>query len=178
MMPLLLPAPRVKLFDILEELESERPKIRADCKGGPRPCPWIMCRWHAIWSLNDSSKPILMPGEKPKHPLMKKTDEEILARMDRLRQTCIMDVIDMGGVTLEEIGDNVLLVTRERVRQIEGHWKNVKMKDGTIVTQFVGAINRIKHSKARRRKLEQFNEDDIFHEQAYPTWIPDKRRGY
>jgi hypothetical protein len=28
------------------KLLSQRPRTRADCEAGPRPCPWTTCRYH------------------------------------------------------------------------------------------------------------------------------------
>jgi hypothetical protein len=25
---------------------QERPRVRGDCEEGPRPCPWVQCRYH------------------------------------------------------------------------------------------------------------------------------------
>jgi hypothetical protein len=38
---------------------------------------------------------------------------------DELRHSCALDLADLGGLKLHEVGD-VLHVTRERIRQIEG----------------------------------------------------------
>jgi DNA-directed RNA polymerase specialized sigma subunit len=27
-------------------LLQERPRVRGDCEDGPRPCPWVQCRYH------------------------------------------------------------------------------------------------------------------------------------
>ncbi len=35
-----------------------------------------------------------------------------------MKESCVLDVADRGGITLEEVGD-ALGLTRERVRQIE-----------------------------------------------------------
>jgi DNA-directed RNA polymerase sigma subunit (sigma70/sigma32) len=38
--------------------------------------------------------------------------------MDNPTASCVLDVADNGGITLEEVGE-LLGVTRERIRQIE-----------------------------------------------------------
>lgn len=83
----------------------ERPRTRGECEDGPRPCPWVGCRFHLYLDADDWGHvklnfPHLEPGEIP--------------------DTCALDVVDEHplGVTLDEVARR-LNVTRERVRQIE-----------------------------------------------------------
>lgn len=82
----------------------ERPITRGDCQGGPRPCPWVSCRYHMYLSVNPETGAITInfPDLEPWE----------------LRETCTLDITDQGPRTLEEVG--VLMnLTRERVRQLE-----------------------------------------------------------
>ncbi len=46
--------------------------------------------------------------------------------------TCVLDVADQGGVTLEEVG-SLMGVTRERIRQIEEKaLRKIKTRDVTV----------------------------------------------
>jgi hypothetical protein len=46
--------------------------------------------------------------------------------------SCVLDVADQGGLTLEEIGD-LLGVTRERIRQIEAvALRRVRLRDASV----------------------------------------------
>lgn len=90
---------------ILDEFAPERPKTRGDCAGGERPCPWVSCRYHLY--LDAKARSIQF-----NHPDVDEGD------LDRLVETCALDVADRGGVTLEVIA-RLLNLTRERVRQIE-----------------------------------------------------------
>ena len=38
--------PTEELFPAEDGAPPDRPRTRADCLKGPRPCPWIMCRHH------------------------------------------------------------------------------------------------------------------------------------
>ena len=82
----------------------ERPRTRAECAGGARPCPWVACKHHLYLDINPETGsikinfPDLEPWELP--------------------HTCALDVADAGALTLEEIGV-VTNLTRERVRQVE-----------------------------------------------------------
>lgn len=86
---------------LAEELQRERPKTRGDCKDGPRPCPYLSCRFHLLLEVTPSGS-IALP----------------LVDLDDVADTCALDVADRGGMTLEAVG-SLLGVTRERVRQIE-----------------------------------------------------------
>jgi len=82
----------------------ERPRTRAECAGGARPCPWVACKHHLYLDINPRTGsikinfPDLEPWELP--------------------HTCALDIADQGALTLEEIGV-VTNLTRERVRQVE-----------------------------------------------------------
>jgi hypothetical protein len=84
---------------------SQLPASRTECRGGPRPCPLVSCRYHLYLDVdprNGSLKlnfPDLQPWELP--------------------CSCALDVAEEAGVTLDLIGARMGL-TRERARQIEG----------------------------------------------------------
>lgn len=92
--------------EALAELERERPRTRADCVNGPRPCPFVSCRYNLFLDVNPDNGAIrfAFPGKA----------------LDELEHTCALDVADAGGVTLDAIGQ-LLNVTRERIRQIESN---------------------------------------------------------
>jgi hypothetical protein len=77
-----------------------RPRTRGDCVNGPRPCPWVGCRYHLceVGGGDGRAARVALEG---------------------LSETCALDVADRGGCTLDEIGA-LWRITRERVRQIEG----------------------------------------------------------
>ena len=84
-------------------LKLLRPRTRADCIDGPRPCPWVSCREHLYLDTSAAGSiklnfPDLEPGE--------------------LEHSCALDIADAGGATLEGTG-KILNITRERARQIE-----------------------------------------------------------
>jgi addiction module HigA family antidote len=57
----------------------DRPKTRADCIDGPRPCPWIGCRQHMYATILPSG------AIKPDHP-----DREVW----EMTETCSLDLAD------------------------------------------------------------------------------------
>ncbi len=93
-----------ELDAIMREMEERRPRSRADCAGGQRPCMFISCKHHLYLDVNPSTGSI-----KLNFP-----DREVW----ELDETCALDVADRGGITLEEVG-TIMNLTRERIRQVE-----------------------------------------------------------
>lgn len=83
------------------EVINGRPRTRAECCDGPRPCPWVACRYHLALDVTPTGT-IVIAHDDP-------TQMEV---------TCALDVAEAGGVTLEVVG-GLMGFTRERSRQIE-----------------------------------------------------------
>jgi hypothetical protein len=79
------------------------PPTRAHCANGPRPCPWVGCKYHLYLDVNQDTGTIRFNFP----------DKEIW----ELEHTCALDLADEGELTLDQIGD-VMNLTRERVRQV------------------------------------------------------------
>ncbi len=90
--------------EIIREVDAQRPRSRADCAAGPRPCMYISCKHHLYLDVNPATGSI-----KLNFP-----DKEIW----EMGETCALDVADRGGITLEEVGA-IMNLTRERIRQVE-----------------------------------------------------------
>jgi hypothetical protein len=97
---------RLAIYQEGESLTTDefgpRPATRADC-GTERPCPYVGCRYNLYLDVTVTGNlkmnfPDLFP--------------------ENMKVSCVLDVADSGGVTLEETGER-LNMTRERVRQIE-----------------------------------------------------------
>ncbi len=93
-----------ELDAIIREIEAQRPRSRADCANGARPCMFISCKHHLYLDVNPATGSI-----KLNFP-----DREVW----ELEETCALDVADRGGITLEEVG-TIMNLTRERIRQVE-----------------------------------------------------------
>ena len=93
-----------EMEEIVREVEAARPRTRADCAQGPRPCMFISCKHHLYLDVNPATGSI-----KLNFP-----DKEIW----EMEETCALDVADRGGITLEEVGA-IMNLTRERIRQLE-----------------------------------------------------------
>jgi hypothetical protein len=122
--------------EILDELDLEAPRTRADCIDGPRPCPWVRCEWHALWVLR--SDRLL--------PLKQYTDEQLVEIISTMEHSCVLDICDMGGATLDLAGE-VLGTTRERIRQIIEEYAKVSRSGVRFQT---GALAKLRHPKTVR----------------------------
>jgi hypothetical protein len=90
--------------ELLDTISKMRPKTRADCINGPRPCLFVSCKHNLYLDVNPETGSI-----KLNFP-----DKEIW----ELEYTCALDVAEKGGITLEEVG-TIMNLTRERIRQVE-----------------------------------------------------------
>lgn len=86
------------------ETDYWKPRTRAECAGGPRPCPFISCKHHLYVDVSPRTGAI-----KLNFP-----DLEVW----ELSESCALDVADRGGTTLEDVGA-IMNLTRERIRQVE-----------------------------------------------------------
>jgi hypothetical protein len=90
--------------ELLKTIDAQRPRTRADCVNGPRPCLFVSCKHNLYLDVNPETGSI-----KLNFP-----DKEIW----ELEHTCALDVAEKGGITLEEVGA-IMNLTRERIRQVE-----------------------------------------------------------
>lgn len=84
--------------------DEPRPKSRAECANGIRPCPFVSCKHHLYLDVSERTGAI-----KLNFP-----DIEV----EDMKESCALDVADRGGTTLEEVGA-IMNLTRERIRQVE-----------------------------------------------------------
>jgi len=85
----------------LSELDELRPKTRADCVNGYRPCMWASCRYNLRYEITEIGS------------IFDHLDDDAVV-------TCALDVVDANpdGMSLDKMSA-VLKVTRERARQLE-----------------------------------------------------------
>lgn len=81
----------------------KRPQSRAECVGGPRPCPYVSCRHHLFLEVH--------PNGNIKLPHGKREPEE-------LKPSCSLDVADGGKLTARGVA-LVLNLSHARIQQIE-----------------------------------------------------------
>ena len=87
------------------DVDHWRPKSRSECQDGPRPCPFVGCKFHLFLDITPRGGLRVPHGEEPE-------------ALFELKETCALDVADRGGLTLEAVA-RLQSITRERVRQIE-----------------------------------------------------------
>ena len=86
------------------ETDYYKPRMRAECIDGPRPCPYVSCQHHLYLDVSARTGAI-----KLNFPDLEVWD---------MNETCALDVADRGGTTLEDVGA-IMNLTRERIRQVE-----------------------------------------------------------
>ena len=101
--------------ELIGSVEGMRPRTRADCVNGPRPCLFVSCKHNLYLDVNPETGSI-----KLNFP-----DKDIW----ELEHTCALDVAEKGGITLEEVGV-IMNLTRERIRQVETRGL-VKLREAT-----------------------------------------------
>ncbi len=91
---------RIKAILDEEGWQPQRPKLRSECKDGPRPCPWVSCRFHLAIDVNESgSLKMNFPG----------------ADLRKIPETCALDVADRGPATMERLAE-IMNMTTEGLR--------------------------------------------------------------
>jgi hypothetical protein len=104
--------------------DVSKPRVRAECAEGERPCPFVSCKHHLYLDVSARTGAI-----KLNFP-----DLEVW----EMTETCALDVADRGGTTLEEVGA-IMNLTRERIRQVEvkGLAKLQALKDMAALRDYV-----------------------------------------
>lgn len=129
-----------------------KPKTRAECQNGERPCPFVSCQHHLFLDVSARTGAI-----KLNFP-----DLEVW----EMNETCALDVADRGGTTLEEVGA-IMNLTRERIRQVEvkGLAKLQALSDMAALRDYVdeGPVGKRRLpvlTKAKDEKEEEEEESD------------------
>lgn len=127
-----------------------RPKTRAECQEGERPCPFVSCKHHLYLDVSARTGAI-----KLNFP-----DLEVW----EMNETCALDVADRGGTTLEEVGA-IMNLTRERIRQVEvkGLAKLEALRDMAALRDYVdeGPIGKRRLPVlARAKEVEEETDED------------------
>lgn len=123
-----------------------RPITRAGCEGEGA-CPWVSCRHHIGVDVTKEGA-FWTPGMRSFRNFQHVTDRELKKRFVAWLEewepgdpTCVLDVADEGGKTLDEVG-KILKITRERVRQIENQaLSNIAKRHGDLVDFMEGLGN-------------------------------------
>jgi hypothetical protein len=93
----------------------KKPKTRGDCIDGPRPCPWVSCKYHLYLEVKPSGRLVVPRPE---------------VDLEEMEFTCALDAAEDHTLTLDEISV-YYQVSRERIRQIEmGALRKLRRKTG------------------------------------------------
>ncbi|HEX4476959.1 MAG TPA: hypothetical protein VH142_17840 [Polyangiaceae bacterium] len=105
-------------------IEDGRPSSRGECIGGPRPCPFVSCKYHLYIDVSPRTGSI-----KLNFPDLEVWD---------LSESCVLDVADREGSAPEHLG-LVMNLTRERIRQLEvsAFAKIEALRDAVALREFV-----------------------------------------
>lgn len=87
----------------LSVVQEPRPQTRADCIDGPRPCPWVGCRYHLALEVTFAG------SIKWNFP-----DVDV----SEMKHSCALDMAEAGPAT-DDMLATLMNVTRARVQQIE-----------------------------------------------------------
>ncbi len=87
----------------IQSVGPSPPRVRADCIGGERPCPWFRCRYHLAVDVTPAGGlQFTWPG----------------LDLDDVPETCALDIADRGAATLDRIAA-ALNMAPTRVQQLE-----------------------------------------------------------
>lgn len=131
------------------ETDYWKPKTRAECVDGPRPCPYVSCRYHLYIDVSPRTGAI-----KLNFP-----DLEVW----EMGESCALDVADRGGTTLEDVGA-IMNLTRERIRQVEvkALAKLEALRDMMALRDYVdeGPVGKRRLPQLSKSELGLEDEDD------------------
>jgi hypothetical protein len=151
------------LYPDVEDIE--KPKTRAECVGGERPCPFVSCKHHLYLDVSARTGAI-----KLNFP-----DLEVW----EMNETCALDVADRGGTTLEEVGA-IMNLTRERIRQVEvkGLAKLQALGDMTALRDYVeeGPVGKRRLPVLTKEAPTKDEDDDFEDEDAEEVEVKAKAK--
>lgn len=127
---------------LFPETDYWKPRTRAECAEGPRPCPFVSCKHHLFIDVSPRTGAI-----KLNFPDLEVWD---------LGESCALDVADRGGTTLEDVGA-IMNLTRERIRQVE-----VKALAKLEALQDMYALrDYVEEGPVGKRRLPQLSKEEL-----------------
>ena len=134
---------------LFPETDYWKPRTRAECAEGPRPCPFVSCKHHLYIDVSPRTGAI-----KLNFPDLEVWD---------LGESCALDVADRGGTTLEDVGA-IMNLTRERIRQVEvkALAKLEALRDMMALRDYVdeGPVGRRRLPRLSREELSDIDEEE------------------
>jgi hypothetical protein len=134
---------------LFPETDYWKPRTRAECTEGPRPCPFVSCKHHLYIDVSPRTGAI-----KLNFPDLEVWD---------LGESCALDVADRGGTTLEDVGA-IMNLTRERIRQVEvkALAKLEALRDMMALREYVdeGPVGRRRLPRLSKEELSDIDSED------------------
>ncbi|MGC4088833.1 MAG: sigma factor-like helix-turn-helix DNA-binding protein [Polyangiaceae bacterium] len=134
---------------LFPETDYWKPRTRAECAEGPRPCPFVSCKHHLYIDVSPRTGAI-----KLNFPDLEVWD---------LGESCALDVADRGGTTLEDVGA-IMNLTRERIRQVEvkALAKLEALRDMMALRDYVdeGPVGRRRLPRLSQEELSDIDSED------------------
>lgn len=110
----------------------DAPRTRGDCIDGPRPCPWVGCEYHLLLYIDGDGALFVarkrsVPGRRgaidenatpEAQAMVDAWIDAALAVLERLEDSCALDVSDRGEHTCEEVAA-LSGVTKQFVNSLE-----------------------------------------------------------
>ncbi len=131
------------------EADYWKPRARAECVDGPRPCPYVSCKHHLFLDVSARTGAI-----KLNFPDLEAWE---------MSESCALDVADRGGTTLEDVGA-IMNLTRERIRQVEvkALAKLQALRDMSALRDYVdeGPVGKRRLPVLAKSVEEDIDEDD------------------
>jgi hypothetical protein len=126
-----------------------KPVAREECAEGPRPCPFVSCKYHLFIDVSPRTGAI-----KLNFPDLEVWD---------MGESCALDVADRGGTTLEDVGA-IMNLTRERIRQVEvkALAKLEALRDMMALREYVdeGPVGRRRLPRLTKADLEGIDREE------------------
>lgn len=135
---------------LFPEHDYWKPRTRAECQDGLRPCPFVSCKHHLFIDVSARTGAI-----KLNFPDLEAWE---------MTESCALDVADRGGTTLEDVGA-IMNLTRERIRQVEvkALAKLETLGDMSALRDYVdeGPVGRRRLPKLVANAAEPIEDDDL-----------------
>jgi len=100
-------------------MSDKRPKTRAECEKGPRPCPWVSCKYSTFFDIphSDGRKRLTVLKETSTLKL-DELAEGWLESWESAPYSCVLDAADDGPMQESEPIAEVLGIDTKNVNKI------------------------------------------------------------
>ena len=114
-------------------VSTARPKTRGECANGPRPCPYVTCRYSLFLDQEPKGRRLKVIQEADSLDLDRITDQMLEEWMDG-RPTCALDIAEDPDVTKLE-REELEAVIMDAMSMDENEMKNVMASARKVVRE-------------------------------------------